>query len=147
MDIPDHMTPQYKPQNSVVIDQTEPHAATCGPRPSTETMIRHERGQINVSFPTKWPFTARAGCHSNLQSSRHSVWSESHLPCSRIGDSLRSGWNRWEAFAGMFIILSSRQSSDHLADYNSPDWGSLSRLVELNGERRWHAQLFFCLFF
>lgn len=52
---------------------------------------------------------------------------------------------------GCFIILSSRQSSDHPADYNSPDWGSLSRLLELNGERRWHAQflllLFFCLFF
>lgn len=40
-------------------------------------------------------------------------------PCGDIEDSLRSGWNRWKAFAWMCIILSSGQSSDHLADYNS----------------------------
>lgn len=74
----------------------------------------------NQTFPTKQPLKAHvAACHQ-IWTWVQPQWSESHSSCSRIGDSslLRSGWARWKALVGMFIIPSSRQSADHRLDYS-----------------------------
>lgn len=64
--------------------------------------------------------------------------------CGDIRDS-SSGWNRWKAFFGMCIILSSPKPSDHHVDYNPADHHFfLSRspphpgLSVFNEAQRWH---------
>lgn len=128
---PDHMTPRYKPQTVESDYFTTRQLHRCSPElnPLSKLLSKKKKkkkyegggGVIsNQTFPTKQPLKAHvAACHQ-IWTWVQPQWSESHSSCSRIGDSslLRSGWARWKALVGMFIIPSSRQSADHRLDYS-----------------------------
>lgn len=92
---------------------------------STASMItrqinlsRHKRRTPGTEAQLRWRRTARTVRHRRAEIE---------------GTGCAADHTRWEAFDGMFIILSSRQS-DHLVDYCSPAEDLLCRLREWSGK-------------